>query len=349
MVLIKVLTFNVDSDGNIKDNIKDIQLEFEKFVISKLTEDAIFLISFQEDEENPLLLREEFKKILISKQYIIHIESKGIKHFYVHNIIISKKKYTNLNIISQSINPSGSKNYIIQNIKVDDILVSFTSAHLPINTKDIKNLDLGFEERKKVLDDILDKYINDDNIMIFAGDLNFRINQQGDEQLTKYIKEYVKKKSEFNFTDIFDITKFGPTCKINPDFKQSDMCKTQFIKKKFSSQKINCIKDNSGEICKCNEFDKSVCPIHIKCYDEKNKRIPSYCDRILVIQKNKKYFVVPKLEKTEIVSTIDKFSDHNAVYVEFELNLSTQLEQKGGYYFKYLKYKQKYIELRKNS
>lgn len=346
MVLIKVLTFNVDSNGkikeNIKDNIKQIQPEFEKFIISKLTDDSIFFISFQEDDVKPLLLREEFTQYLLSKKYNIHIESKGIPEFYVHNIIITKKKYSKIKIISNSINPSGSKNYIINNIEIDDIPISITSAHLPINTKDIENLDLGLEERKKVLDEIFNKYINDVNIMIIAGDLNFRINKQGDEQLT----EYIKKKFKLTFNDIFDIKKFGPTCKVNPDFKQNEICKIQFMKQQFNPFNINCEQEHDKrEICKC---DKSGCPVHIKCYSEKYKRIPSFCDRVLVIQKYKKYTVLPQLEKTEIVNSIGKFSDHNAIYVEFEINLSTSIKQHAGYYNKYLKYKQKYLNLKNN-
>ena len=105
MVKIKVLTFNVASDGDIKKNISEMQNEFEIFIRSKLNdpEDFILFISFQEDTDKPIILNDKFKNEL-DKNYLLRIESKGIYNFYIHNIIITKIRNININTIKKSLN-----------------------------------------------------------------------------------------------------------------------------------------------------------------------------------------------------------------------------------------------------
>lgn len=341
MILLKVLTFNVDSNGKIKDNIIDIQKNFKEFINDKLSDDSILCISFQEDTKKPILLLDDFIKELKSNGYKVIINSKGLFNFHIHSIIITK---LNINLTTQSkrLNIAGTKNYIINRINIDGYNISFISTHLPIDTSDKINLELGYQKRKNILDELLKKFVNDDNIVILAGDLNFRINENGIEQLTKYIEE----QKIYNITEIFDINKFGPTCKINPKFKTEQFCLTHFTQRTFDPKQIKCeLKCSDDKSCqeKCNCKDK--CPLSIQCYDKKYKRIPSYCDRVLAIQKSNVYTIKIIEDKTQTINSIDKFSDHNAVYVEF--NIEKLNKQEGGYYYKYLKYKQKYLNLKR--
>jgi len=99
MVLIKVLTFNVASDGKIKKNKEEMQNVFKQYIdvkITGITSEFILLISFQEDSSKPILISEEFINTLKDKEYNIKVFSKGIFNYHIHNIIITKLDISNI-------------------------------------------------------------------------------------------------------------------------------------------------------------------------------------------------------------------------------------------------------------
>ncbi len=73
------------------------------------------------------------------------------------------------------------------------------------------------------------------------------------------------------------------------------------------------------------------------------KRYPSWCDRILYFLK-KENFEINIDEESYMSSNITFKSDHALVLLKFSVSLPN-LEKEGGYYDKYLKYKQKYLSL----
>ena len=353
MVLIKVLTFNVDSDGKIKHNLTEMQNAFNNFIKEKLSDDSILFISFQEDKSTPVLLTEDFKNFLMIEGYKVIVNSKGISHFHIHSIIITKLNYDTLTVETKRLNWKNTKNYIVNHITFNNYNISFISTHFPIDTSDKDKLNLGYSIRAKILDDILIKFVKNNNIVVLAGDLNFRINMDGIEQLTQFINQ---KKSEYNISEIFDINKFGPTCKIDPEpqIKGSEICQNHFNNRQFEPTQLKCNKNKQTDIetCECGTLQ---CSHAINCYDKKYKRIPSYCDRVLTIQKQQNKIYDVTIVNSEIAGTIDKFSDHNAVYVEFQININDNDNDDNDndndndndtYVQKYLKYKQKYLKLK---
>jgi hypothetical protein len=85
----------------------------------------------------------------------------------------------------------------------------------------------------------------------------------------------------------------------------------------------------------CNAECKSINKQHhIKCYSQLNKRIPSYCDRVLCFYNNDfaKKYVVKSLNTKTILDKFSIHSDHNPVSVSIVIQ--------DIFYSKYIKYYQ---------
>lgn len=173
----------------------------------------------------------------------------------------------------------------------------FVNLHLPVNVKTVdqngekvlKNETLGYRYRAEslqyIIKELQDK-IETTTFTVFGGDLNFRINPDGKDQLETLLQSYSYVK-EFPFPDESSKTY---TCK----FLTKDIYKG---KEEFESCRLTKIKNSTGQK---------------ECHDK--ERLPSRCDRFLYRSK-----YTPTVEKQESLVFLDN-SDHNAMYLTFTLN-----------------------------
>jgi hypothetical protein len=226
-----VLSWNMNSfDRKFKSNEKEyieknIIIFIDNFLKTKEFDYLIF--SFQESIKESFFI--ETLKKMITKHLKINCVSHVLSNpnltsmttsgfYYVHSLVFSKinKKIddsgssnlkttyeTQLNFkqyIRQYIkNYLGTKSYVY--IKIDDLII--VSTHFPIDSSNIK--DLGNELRISALEEINNKFKNDDNVVII-GDLNFRKIDNKDQlnELLMNMPQYTEYK-----------TLETPTCKYN--------------------------------------------------------------------------------------------------------------------------------------
>ena len=156
----------------------------------------------------------------------------------------------------------------------------FVNAHLPM---DKKAPGLGVDYRTKAFKTILTKLaplVTANTYIFFMGDLNFRMDEVGRNQLNPLLEQPLP----ISLTDISPTSGQSYTCKFIP---------------------------TGTKDCRLQEIEPGVPPKDPTCFD--NERIPSRCDRILVGDNN-----LPILDyKTFVLDT--KF-DHNGIYATFELS-----------------------------
>jgi hypothetical protein len=128
--------------------------------------------------------------------------------------------------------------------------------------------------------------------------------------------------------------------------KHLEYMNEQLLKDQLSIQIKNKVIDFKEEVIsfcptcrfKENPTDK-INDVNSRCnYD--TKRYPSWCDRILYYLNTNKFNIIIK-QNSYNSKHITLSSDHALVLLGFSISLG----QTGGYYDKYLKYKQKYINL----
>jgi hypothetical protein len=326
MININILTYNCGAENINAANINDINANFEFHIRELLKHSNILFISLQEDTEEGSIFTDVVKNNLSDYNYIVN--KTGIPGFYVRNIIIYSKTLhlvlENVNIIKHNI--KGSKNSIVCKININNLNIYLIASHINIDTKDTEYLNLGYEERKKVLTELINSLeLNYNTCAIIGGDLNFRINTKNEEQLDLFIQEY-NKTHDIKIKDLTNIQSIGPTCKINPVTKHE--CTD--IHNKGPRLLYNEYECNA----ECKSINKQH---HIKCYSQLNKRIPSYCDRVLCFYNNDfaKKYVVKSLNTKTILDKFSIHSDHNPVSVSIVIQ--------DIFYSKYIKYKHKYL------
>jgi hypothetical protein len=323
-VSIKVISWNMGESIN---KIENWDNELEQWDVINNGEDIIF-ITLQEatDEIGRNVFFQALNKKL--KNYTIYQDSEGSNvptiTFHVFGFVCIKDG-VNVNRIPYvgSGHPSVSSTCIYKyyvctkpsqgfGLIVNGKKIIFIGSHFPVNTND--KLTYGLQERieaiKKVKEEVIKNIANSlggVDTIIWAGDMNFRIQSDGTEQLDTLLKGSIELKEYNEFTK-----NFQPTCR----FKEFD------------------------DTVEYDKFTKD------RQYDD--KRIPSYCDRI--IYKGNfipiDYYSYPK-DKSKYPKSI-AYSDHEPVVLEGYISTS----MKGGdgmsghYKHKYYKYKSRYLSLK---
>jgi hypothetical protein len=336
---IKTFTFNVGKLNKYIDDININLLDNHLNNIFKPNIDTIYFISTQEDNKKSFLIN-KIIDIFVPEEFKIQLSyfSSWSNDFNIHNLIIipniifERNLFTFLKDIKINHNLVSSKGTIINRLSNDDTEIYFIASHLPMNkNKD----DLGLSERisamQSVITDLKINYLdlNKQNYILWIGDLNFRLYNNGNQdQLLEYLD---KVDNDIIFKDLSDIYKYDPTCKTL-----------------MFDEKIKC-----DETCIINDTscDKP-------CYDIKSKsgkRDPSYCDRILGWSNVGPFENFNSYGITAKMYDFIKYSDHNPVVSEIILpdgiEYTTSPLFKGGniinYSEKINKYKNKYRQILK--
>lgn len=325
---VKIITWNM---GSSITKITDWKTEIKRWQINN--EHDIIFIGFQETTKN---IGDDFKHILSQElnDYTIFSEGEGsllAPTFYVYGYLCVKKVPTIIinklpienNVFDDSIDstcirkmgictkPSLQFTIIVNNIKL-----IFICSHLPIITKNDPSF--GFQERKDAMKTIINNVMKSNNnadMIFWCGDMNFRVNQDKTEQLQYLLNNLPNELPELDGFKEHKIN-FKHTCRL---LEYDDI-------------------QNYNDFIKNRPYDK--------------KREPSYCDRV-IFKGNKfepsKYYNLPSV-LTEYPLSI-AYSDHEPVVLEGIVK--NNVEQTGGaiegkdYYEKYMKYKNKYLELKK--
>jgi len=217
-------------------------------------------------------------------------------------------------------------------------IINFVNVHLPSNPSKIN-------ERNNCLKKSTDNF-KDNSIFVF-GDMNYRTNNI--HKVPENEKADIQKKS--SVCCIMSETKASSSesTQVTPENNPRKEYIDELLKKdQLISQSVG-FKEALITFCPtCRykedkenkiDFSKNRCN-----YD--TKRYPSWCDRILYSLKPKHLGIVID-EKSYTSRNITLKSDHALVLLEFSVSLP--VEKKGGYYDKYLKYKQKYLSLKNQS
>ena len=343
-----ILSYNIDGDHII--NTDEIIDNLAK-KIQKESKD-IFLISIQEDmspsifdeKQNINTLNKKLGlnytifiknhiplafSVVPSKSKILNAISKKIQPpRSITTIIIYK---TNPNILitqisDKHLNTLGTKSFIISKIKYNNNNIYFINAHLAAGTDSsgykerIQHLNIIFKEI-----DAIDKIDKSNSLFILAGDLNFRNIPSKSNKLLKVdeLEIYLKSIILPIGSNKYFIKDYILTDSIHPNLSIIPSCKLTNKPLKYGNKKYN--------------LESSDLPgqTKVKYYD--TEREPSYCDRILLI--------IPKtINNIEIEKKInDKFKTR-AKTIE---NINIGSDHLGVQFQKYLKYKNKYINLKK--
>ena len=156
--------------------------------------------------------------------------------YTVTNVLISPKQYklkSETDYISHS-GAGGFKNTFkrskfstIRKITFTDTTLWVIFSQFSIDTSDKANLNLGNKDRiadmNETLKYVVDKQGKDKNFcVILGGDLNFRVDLEGKEQLSTYLSSVGSKIQGLNVTNL---TKdIGYTCKTVKSGKSTDEC-----------------------------------------------------------------------------------------------------------------------------
>lgn len=329
---VKIITWNMGK--SVTEIHKDEwPTEIKKFEFDSVKSDIIF-ITLQETTKE---IGDYFKPLLQAElsEYTIFSEGNGsnlAKSFFVYgylcvknnapHIIINKHPIEN-DVNDKTIdNTCITKNFVCTKpsvefgIVINNIKLIFIASHLPIITKNDPSL--GYKERKlamktifKNVEKTVSKAIGGYNIIFWAGDMNYRINSDGSEQLHTLLNDLP---NELPHLIGFKETEktFSPTCR--------------FVE--YHGQ-------NFDEFVKQRPYD--------------SKRIPSFCDRIIYkgdFAPLKYYNLVKELKEYPLSIA---YSDHEPVVLEGVIGKVDEL--KGGdidYAIKYYKYKAKYLKLKNN-
>jgi hypothetical protein len=217
-------------------------------------------------------------------------------------------------------------------------IINFVNVHLPSNPKKVT-------ERNNCLKRSTEKLFN--TTFVF-GDMNYR---------TSAIHEVPKLEQN----KVEDESK-NCGCKTNNEYINKLKEQDQLLKELQSDNYIKQFKEASINFCpscRFKEYDskltkensnrcqmissKSLTSYKNSLYD--SKRYPSWCDRILYKIIEVKNFKIEIDEKSYNSEHVTMMSDHALVSLKFSIQVtSTNI----SYYDKYLKYKQKYLILKKN-
>jgi len=236
------------------------------------------------------------------------------------------------NVVSKTIQLF-TKGAVYIRLKNKNFDLLFVNLHLPILTDDTNKIgnEFGLQYRTKcllyVLNQLKDQNVYTDNTIIFVGgDLNFRITSLINDIDTDQLKQIFDKMPTAltNFEDqLFT--------KINEDNTNKRTCKFESFKKykkKLEEQSLK-EQDLKEQDLKEQDLKEQDLKSYIKCRNGNpktdktcfnNKRIPSFCDRILTrnpINNSSNYIIA---ESTQEIIPLLLSSDHNAVINQFTLN-----------------------------
>jgi hypothetical protein len=187
-----------------------------------------------------------------------------------------------------------SKGGVFVKLRIEDKYILLLNLHLPVNTK---RENMGYNYRKQSLLNIINqvsKYIDNDTMLLIGGDLNFRMNRSGVNQLTTLLNSTNMRLEELI---IPEIDKKTFTCKFNSDSDRD--CRLSPINRENE-----------------NSFEKLSYNVQNRCGN--SKRIPSRCDRFLI----KSPYLLDVNRYTSLV-LIDS-SDHNAIFTSFNIDVHIQ-------------------------
>jgi len=206
--------------------------------------------------------------------------------------------------ILQHIPATSTKAAVCIKLNINNIQLLFINLHLPMLKK---KEGLGVAERTKALKDLIEylqyKYIVDaDTNLIIGGDLNFRMDEHGNDQLTDLIK--------------------------NREIKEMNDDQNMFTCK--FTNKLNNKNNNYDDLKQCRESDftkgnfteiqsevQDSCGVH--------NRLPSKCDRFLIVE-GYGTSIIPIEYKAIYLENLK--SDHNAVYSIFTIENNQSPRQK---------------------
>lgn len=214
-------------------------------------------------------------------------------------IVVPKGEKSGLVHFAQGFLGMYSKGAVWAKLSFPRYSILFINMHLPVKTSEgsngkLKNATLGNAYRTKMFKKILDllsSKVDGNTHVIVGGDLNFRMNSKGEDQLDELLQgeglPIPLKELPFPEGD-----KAAFTCK----FKEA--------------------KDFRNDSCRLTELSNKS-EVELPCADE--KRNPSRCDRFLI---HKHRTIRVDMYKTAVLLPD---SDHNAIYTSFRIG-----EQEGG-------------------
>jgi hypothetical protein len=187
-----------------------------------------------------------------------------------------------------------SKGMVYVKIKTQKRSFLFVNMHLPVKTKTVngvlKNATLGLEFRKSSLFSLLNKLerdglLKDDPAILVSGDLNFRMDKYGRDQLTNIIAKEPNR--ILNLVEMWQ-----------PDSEKRITCK--FAKKNTACRLRKMPPQNEKNTVK--NFLKDI---QENCGN--SMRVPSRCDRFLISRN-------PQINiKLNVTKYLVLESDHNAI------------------------------------
>jgi len=199
--------------------------------------------------------------------------------------------------VGQYLMPFSNKGYSKGMVCIETMLGGrkcvFVNMHLPVQSR---YNNMGLQYRKEVFYELLadlNKRITPDTFLFIGGDLNFRMNIEGRDQLTNILNnEITLKELCFPKASGKRITcKFEVKRTINPILRNS-------CRRRAMPNNVKTFLKNTQRICGVNN------------------RIPSRCDRFLVSSMS----AINKVFLHEAKDLLPKFSlDHNALVASFEL------------------------------
>jgi hypothetical protein len=344
---INLSTTKIDISTQNKSNRVSLINKFNTFLDTELQNNSnyVFLISLQEDEKNSILFDNiHIMTTIKNNRYEIIDKEYGSGNYYIHNIILYPSN-TNFSIHEcffvkhlyklpyhiGHINMK-TKGSIITPIEfANNCILYFISSHLTIDTSNEN--DLGFIDRCMNILDVLteidklcQKNLSIKPIIIWGGDLNFRHNLDGTEQLSSFIEEFNKDllshkkiKSSYTIQDLSQINNFAPTCKVNINNKNTLVCKDFYKNNNNNNNNIKLIK-NKDYLCNKKNCKSLHNVPQLSCYDDLHKRMPSYCDRIIAITDNRNKFLI-KFNTYALTEDFSAYSDHNPIYSQIQIFL----------------------------
>jgi hypothetical protein len=189
-----------------------------------------------------------------------------------------------------------SKGMVWAKLSFPESSLLFANMHLPMKKKSL-NLGLGLREKALgLLLTELKKHMDPRTTLIIGGDLNFRMNYQGVNQLTTLLNTKFTMLRELPFPDP---SQRRYTCKFKPLSEANSSCEMK---------RLTAVPNNEGtaeEIAKNLQKDCAV-----------SNRIPSRCDRFLYKEAAGKTVSVV----FQKALPLDAESDHNALVACIEVN-----------------------------
>ena len=302
MVLINVLSLNVDGikeSPNLDLDVipfdnPDLYVEFTQedarglntnslIRMDSYTQYAVYTINTHRTSQN--IITNIYGKANLDLE-VIDSGSIPIKYkksaTFVHGVqrVLSK-------IPGQSI--GFSKGAVYVKLRVKDKYILLVNLHLPVDTK---KANMGFGYRSSMFLKIvksLEKIVNKNTCVFFGGDLNFRTDRKGVNQLNSLLEAINIRLKELP-RPATDKKTF--TCKFN------------------SNSNRNC-RLTSIEIENPDNFIELSTNVQNRCGD--SKRIPSRCDRFLI---DSPYSI--EVYRYLSLVLLDS-SDHNAIYTSFRI------------------------------